>query len=117
MPDSSRKPGAKPEFPLKIFLRRGDKVVGDFPARLLLQAIKSGKLLPTDEYSRDGERWMKLGGHQQVAEYFRNKTSSMVRAPAKKVEEKSEESPNPPPGFSRELKKLADMLKEIDSGF
>ncbi len=70
MPDSSRKPGAKPEFPLKIYVRRGDKVIKDFPARMLIQAIKSGKLLPTDEYSRDGDLWVKLGAHQQVSEYF-----------------------------------------------
>lgn len=117
MPDSSRKPGEKPEFSQKIFLRRGDKVIKDFPARLLIQAIKNGKLLPTDEYSRDGKQWVKLGAHRQVSEYFRKKTSSTDRASAKKAEEKSEESPNLPPGFDRELKKLADMLKEIDSGF
>ncbi len=117
MPDSSRKPGTKPEFPLKIFLRRGDKVIKDFPARLLIQAIKTGKLLPTDEYSRDGKQWVKLGAHQQVSQYFRKKPSSKDRAPAKKAEEKSEESPNLPPGFNRELEKLADMLKEFDTGF
>lgn len=117
MPDSPRKPEVKSEIPQKIFLRRGGRVIKDFPTRLLVQAIKSGKLLRTDEYSRNGEQWVELGVHQQVSKYFKQTPGSTDRAPAKQVEEVSEESPNLPPGFNQELKKIADMLKEIDGGF
>ena len=118
MDEPSKKLNAKTPMPEKICLRRGPKIVRNYSTRLLFQAIKDGKLLATDEYSLDGQHWVKLGSHRQLEKYL-NKEPSAVDTPTvsnnETVDQNSEESGSLPPGLNDDLQKLADMLKSLNS--
>lgn len=57
--------------PLKtVLLMRGGKIEKDFPAKSLILGIQNGELSRKDKISEDGERWISLGKHTQLKQYF-----------------------------------------------
>ena len=127
MSDQPKETTAKQKMPENISLRRGEKVMLNYSTRMLFQAIKKGKLLATDEYSLDGQHWVKLGIHKQLGKYLKKTASSSdepdpgnaVDSPSASNNETSDASDeahsSPPPGLNDELQKMADLLKGINS--
>jgi hypothetical protein len=125
--DSSQKSEKNSQMPEKISLRRGSRVMKDYSTRLMFQAIKNGKLFATDEYSLDGKNWVKLGSHDQLRKYLDKtpgKDEKSIENPTPKspvtnkpvINEIGEELASPPPGLDKDLQKIADLLKGINTG-
>jgi len=92
----------------------------------MFQAIKSGKLFATDEYSLDGKNWVKLGSHDQLRKYL-DKTPTKSEKNLEKplnpstaqnnpvADEIVERPGSPPPDLDENLQKIADLLKGINT--
>ena len=111
-----------------VFIRRAGIVVRGFPIKLLIPYIEAKKLLPADEISGNGDRWIRLDKHQVLLRYFQSQTSVVPEPPSpfaepaiKKFEEAagydaddSQDKPRPPPGLETDLADLAKLLKELN---
>lgn len=104
MPDSMNSPRSFHT----ILVRRGDKVVKDFPTKLLIPNIKNKKLLGSDEISADGGKWVRLDRHRQLEQFFQPQN------PQTNSETASDSPSASPPGFDAQMAELAEMLREIN---
>ena len=111
-----------------VFIRRASIVVRGCPIKILLPSIQAKKLLPADEISGNGDRWIRLDKHQVLSRYFLSQTSVVPEPPSPFAEpsvkefeetagsyaEDSQDEPRPPPGLESDLAALAEMLKELN---
>ncbi|TDJ61412.1 MAG: hypothetical protein E2O41_00485 [Nitrospina sp.] len=107
-----------------VMLRRGRKVLLRVPVKSLVAGIRNGKILPTDEFSPDGEHWMPVGRNRQLSRYFMATGGPQASAPAQNPraaggniaddENKLEENLPPPPHIEKQLSELAEMFREFN---
>ena len=84
----------------RISIRRSGKVIRDVLTQSLVSEIKQGRLKEDDEISADEKYWVRLDRHYQLAKFFSAESSST--------------SKNLPPGVSRRLTELSEMLKDLN---
>lgn len=82
-------------------VRRGEQVIRDVPARLLIPNIKSKKLRGSDEISADGKYWVRLDKQHQLCRFFTDQSESSIAV-------------TKPPGIEDQMAELAEMLKDIN---
>ncbi|MFQ5450087.1 MAG: hypothetical protein ACE5E9_05625 [Nitrospinaceae bacterium] len=114
-----------------VMIRRGKKVAAGIPTKMLVPYIEGKRLLRSDEISVDGIRWLRLDQHHQLTRYFKDETSAQVLPDAPSpfpqeedgelgvgpcyIEEENPASHPQPLRMEKELAKLADLLKDINS--
>ena len=79
-----------------------------------MPGIKSGRLLPTDEFSGDGVHWIALGRHHQLSRLF---TGHPEARPVESGPASSlffDDVPALPPGVEQQLDSLAGLLRDIN---
>ncbi|MCH7499237.1 MAG: hypothetical protein IH886_04405 [Nitrospinae bacterium] len=57
-----------------VKIRRGNQVKNNIPPQGLVDQIKKGKLKNSDEISSDGNKWIRLDQHPQLAKYFKSQS-------------------------------------------
>ncbi len=129
MSESENSPPALPD----VMIRRGTRVVRGISTKMLIPYIESRKLLPSDEISLDGIKWVRLDQHRRLASYFsEEKTTRVLPEPPAvfpqdaEAEDSKEMAPQPgesddapsslpePPGMQDELSRLAEILKDLN---
>ena len=105
--------------PLTLSVRRGSKVIPRFPVKLLVPYIQDKKLLPGDEISPDGVRWLRLEKYPLLARYFQGGAQPAVppgAIPAAKAAPANDSPPPAPPprDMTQKLENLAHMLKDLN---
>ena len=105
-----------------VMLRRGQKVFLRVPVKSLVAGIRKGKVLPTDEFSPNGEHWMLVGRSRQLAKYFisaqkplaTQSSESLESEKSRDNENKLEENMAPPPHIEKQMSELAEMFREFN---
>ena len=95
-------------------LRRGEKVLLRVPVKSLVAGIRTGKILPTDEFSPDGEHWMPVGRNRQLSQFFIPTRRPLEDGKVPNNENKLEENFAPPPHIEEQLSELAEMFREFN---
>ncbi len=100
---------------LTLQLRRGSKVIPQFPVKRLVPCIREGRLLPGDEISPDGRRWLRLDQYPQLVRYFRGGPAQpKSREPLAAADGGPAPSAALPPNMKDTLENLADMLNDLN---
>lgn len=95
-------------------IRRGNSRVSNVSSENLITFIRKKILIGTDELSGDGKNWIRVDRHYQLRKYFSGIEKDS--APLKPQDEISSEMANlsSPPYLERNLKDLAELLKDIN---
>ena len=107
-----------------VRLRRGRKVLINVSVKSLVAGIRSGKILPNDEFSPDGKNWMPVGRNRQLSRFFIATGSAPVSesfeiftGESGKIsnnENKMEENLPPPPHIEKQMSELAELFREFN---
>ncbi|MBC8284909.1 MAG: hypothetical protein H8E32_13920 [Nitrospinae bacterium] len=62
-----------------VFLRRGIEIEEKYPVQALVRGIEKGELLVIDQISSDGENWINLGQHKQLAKFFSKNNNDLEK--------------------------------------
>ncbi len=101
--------------PIKVVMvRRGAKTIPSVPTQKLQTFIRKRALLGTDEISGDGKSWIRVDRHYQLRKFFLNDDEAIGLPQNQGLNEELEFSESPP-DFENNLKKMADLLKDINS--
>ena len=122
MPESSDKIKHSIQRLSFVMLRRGSKVLLRVPVKSLVTGIRKGKVLPTDEFSPDGQHWMPVGRNRQLSRFFiatraplaGGSPGSLESGKVADNENKLEENFAPPPHIEEQLSELAEMFREFN---
>ncbi|MFQ5482765.1 MAG: hypothetical protein ACE5ER_08395 [Nitrospinaceae bacterium] len=82
----------------QVLVRRDGTVLGEYLTRDLVSEIREGRLLPADEFSGDGDHWIRFDRHHQLSRLFEHQTGPHL------------------PGLDRKLETLASLLRDLNQG-
>ncbi|PIQ98095.1 MAG: hypothetical protein COV67_00800, partial [Nitrospinae bacterium CG11_big_fil_rev_8_21_14_0_20_56_8] len=83
--------------PETVMIRRGADFLDNYPTRALVEKIRKGDLLPTDELSVKGKKWIRLEEHPQLSKFFKkkHKIENLARPEELEADDEDEEEKQP----------------------
>ncbi len=70
-----------------VYIKRSGDDPFEMPKNQIVAGVKKGELLPDDEISADGKKWVRLDRHKQIAPLFKGQAKKAPPKPKKMTEE------------------------------